>query len=122
MKPNTHTASIEDLIEQEFEEPNHTPWEAEDRVVVRTREGESLDGVAVHGDGISFRTTRPMTGGKVVELVVCSTFLFEAEVVGCAPLPISVGGYLIRARFHEISPAMTDVIRNEINRLMDEAG
>jgi len=122
MKLNTHIDPVTDLIEQEVEEPGYIPWESENTVVVRTRDGDSLDGVAVYGDGISFRTTQPMMGGKVVELVVCSTFLFEAEVVGCAPLPRSLGGYLIRARFHEISPAMIDVIRNEINRLLDETG
>ena len=88
-------------------------------VGVRTRMGEDLEGLEAHGDGISFRSPRPIDGGQIVELVICHAILVEARVVGCALMPGEEGGYWVRARFHQTSPALNRLICEELNRLME---
>jgi hypothetical protein len=114
----TATPSIADLtFEDAVEEPRPYAFS----VGVRTRLGEDLEGLEAHGDGVSFRSPRPIEGGQRVELIICRAILVEAEVVGCAPLGGDDGGFWVRARFHNTSPALNHLICEELNRLMDLA-
>lgn len=88
-------------------------------ITLRTKLGEELEGLEAYRDGITFRARRLMPGGKIVELVIAETILMEAEVVGCASLPGNIGGYLIRARFHNTSQAMSELICAELSRLLE---
>lgn len=90
-------------------------------VSVRTRLGDDLEGLEAHGDGISFRSPRPLEGGQLIELTICRAILVEAEVVGCATLADRDQGYWVRARFHHTSPAFAELICTELKRLMNMA-
>lgn len=90
-------------------------------VSVRTKLGDDLEGLEAHGDGISFRSPRPLEGGQVVELVICRAILVEAEVVGCVPMPDRAEGHWVRARFRGTSPALNQLISEELNFVMTMA-
>jgi hypothetical protein len=101
-----------------FEDAIETPRPYAFSVGVRTKLGDDLEGLEAHGDGISFRSPKPIDGGQIIELVICRAILVEARIVGCALMPGESGGYWVRARFHQTSPTLSRLISEELNRLM----
>lgn len=110
-KPGREPMNFENVIE----EPRPFAF----TVGVRTKLGEDLEGLEAHGDGISFRSPRPLDGGQLIELIICHAILVEARVVGCALMPGESSSYWVRARFHQTSPALNHMICDELNRLME---
>ena len=87
-------------------------------IVIRSMEDNQIEGLEAYPDGISFRSSRGLAGGSKIEMVLCNTILVDAEIVGVIILPIStVGGYLIRARFCNLSPQLQALIYKEISRI-----
>jgi hypothetical protein len=105
-----------------FDEQIEAPRPIAFSVSVRTSLGDNLEGLEAHGDGVSFRSPELIEGGRVIEMVICHAIVVEAEVVGCAPLSGDDGGYWVRARFHNTSPALGALICEELNRLIQMAG
>ena len=87
-------------------------------IVIRSMEDNQIEGLEAYPDGISFRSSRGLAGGSKIEMVLCNTILVAAEIVGVIILPISTGGgYLIRARFCNLSPQLQALIYKEISRI-----
>lgn len=122
MKSGTRLQEVEtgneNLIEAKVKEAQSHGYS----VGIRAMEGYDLEGLEAYPDGISFRSERPIGAGKIIELVLCETILVEAEVVGFAPLPAQVGGYLIRARFRKASPELNALIYEELLRILRKTG
>ena len=87
-------------------------------IVIRSMEDNQIEGLEAYPDGISFRSSRGLAGGSKIEMVLCNTILVDAEIVGVIILPKSTGGgYLIRARFCNLSPRLQALIYKEISRI-----
>ena len=87
-------------------------------IVIRSMEDNKIEGLEAYPDGISFRSSRGLAGGSMIEMVLCNTILVDAEVVGVIVFPKSAGGgYFIRARFCNISPQFQALIHEEVSRL-----
>ena len=87
-------------------------------IVIRSMEDSNIEGLEAYPDGISFRSSRSLAGGSRIEIVLCNTILVDAEVVGVIILPKSTGGgYIIRARFCNLSPQFLALIHTEISHI-----
>lgn len=91
-------------------------------VGVRMKFGEELEGLDVHDDGVTFRSTAPMQPGKMIELMLCNgSLLVDATVIHCIPIRDSEGGFAVRTRYHQTSQALSSLIYAEITRLTGES-
>lgn len=111
---NPRTPADDTLIDANVREAE----EANKDIVIRSMEDNRIEGLEAHPDGISFRSSRPLAGGSKIEMMLCNTILVDAEVVGVLIVPTSEGGgYLIRARFCNLSPEFQELIHTEISRI-----
>lgn len=101
----------------DFDTPIEEPRPYAFSVGVRTHIGDDLEGLEAYGDGISFRSPEPLEGGRLIELVICHAILVEAKVVGCTLMPGETGSYWVRARFHQTSPALNQLLCEELTRI-----
>ena len=91
-------------------------------VGVRMKFGEEQEGLAVHEDGMTFRSPAPIQPGKMVELIVCrGSILVDALVVQCTPMQDGRKGYSIRTRYHHVSEALSTLIQEEVHRITGQA-
>lgn len=103
------------LIDARLREPEAVT----SNIVIRSMEGCEIEGLEACPDGICFRSNRGIAGGRKIEMVLCKTILVDAEVVGVILLPKSAGGgYLIRARFRNISAELQELIHIEMSRIL----
>ena len=111
---NPRTRGDENLIDANVREAE----EAKKDIVIRSMEDYQIEGLEAYPDGISFRSSRPLAGGRKIEMMLCNTILVDAEVVGVLIVPTSAGGgYIVRARFCNLSPEFQDLIHNEISSI-----
>lgn len=119
MTAGANRAAKADIPELSFDNEIEAPRLCAFTVGVRKQVGEDLEGLEAHGDGISFISPEPIEGERVLDLIICRTILVQAQVVGCALMPGGEGGYWVRARFHNSSPALNHLITEELNRLIE---
>lgn len=117
MTAGANRPAATDIDLMNFDEPLEVPRPYAFSVAIRTKVGDDLEGLEASGDGISFRSPEPLQGGQVIELVICHALLVEAKVVGCTLMPGETDSYWVRARFHETSPALNELICKELNRI-----
>lgn len=111
---NPRTPGDGNLIDANVREAEETNKD----IVIRSMEDYQIEGLEAYPDGISFRSSRAIAGGSKIEMMLCNTILVDAEVVGVLIVPTSAGGgYLIRARFCDLSPQFQALIHSEISRI-----
>jgi hypothetical protein len=90
-------------------------------IVVRLKYGAELNGMQVHQDGVAFHSPSPIAVGKLVELILCGgSILVDAEIIECVQLSGQPAGFGIRAKYHEASDDMRELIAHEVRRAMQE--
>ncbi|MEE8434039.1 MAG: hypothetical protein V3S64_04550, partial [bacterium] len=115
---NPRTPGDENLIDANVRDAE----KAKKDIVIRSMEDYQIEGLEAYPDGISFRSSRAIAGGRKLEMMLCNTILVDAEVVGVIIFPKSIGGgYLIRARFCNLSLEFQALIHEEISRLFKTA-
>ena len=91
-------------------------------IIVRLKYGAELNGMQVFQDGVAFHSPTPIPVGKLVELILCGgSILVDAEIVECVPLTSQPAEFGIRARYHEASEDMRELIAHEVRLAMQRA-
>jgi hypothetical protein len=86
-------------------------------ITVRWKFGEELAGVRAFPDGLAFQSPAAIPVGQIVELTLCGgSISVDAEIVECTSILDALGGFLIRARYHETSQEMRELLVGELRR------